>query len=143
MAESHVISALVEKHARLLGEIAYHRKMIQRLQQSVEVTGQSIKLFDPSYKLSRIKPIRRRLRSDYFKQGQCTILILDLLREADGPIDTNTLLDMVLLREGLVIDAVESAAILVTIKNVLRGLARRGAIVKTPAVAGVNTWTVA
>lgn len=143
MAESHVVSALVQKHARLKGELFYHQKAVERLQKALEATGQSIRLFDPSRNVRNIKAVRRYQRSEYFKQGECSRLVLDVLRESEAPMTSQQVTDEIVRAEDLVLDDIGLVEVRRTVLNVLKGLARRGEIVKTPAIAGINTWSVA
>ena len=128
MAESHVISALVEKHARLLGELSYHRKTVKRLEKALEATGESIKLFEPKYAVHNIKTIRRKHRSEHFQQGECGRLVLEILRDACEPLTTKQVVTQLIRIKGLELNDVGQHTLLKMTVNVLKGLSRRDTI---------------
>ena len=129
MAESHVVSALAQKHARLLGELDYHRKMAEQIEAALSATSQSIKLFDPNYSIKNIKTIRRKHRSAYFQQGECGRLVLDVLRES-GPLPTKDITAAVVEAKELELDDAELKAVHQMVVNVIKGLKRRGVVVR-------------
>lgn len=49
MAQSHVISALIEKHSELQGEIRYYQDLLQELKTNLDTITKSIRVFDPSF----------------------------------------------------------------------------------------------
>lgn len=129
MAESHVVSALAQKHARLLGELDYHLKMAEQIEAALSATAQSIKLFDPNYSIKNIKTIRRKHRSAYFQQGECGRLVLDVLRES-GPLPTRAISAAVIEAKELDLSDAELSNVHQMVANVIKGLKRRGVVVR-------------
>lgn len=142
MAESHVVSALVKKRARLMGELSYHLEAVKRLESAIDAAGQSIKIFEPNYRLGTIKPIRRK-RSSYFKQGECTRLVLDVLRESEVPMDMAAILGAVIDMKQLDPDELDMQAVNETVVNVLKGLRHRGVVNRGSASQCENSWSLA
>lgn len=126
MAESHVVSALKKKHARLKGELFYHQQAVERLEKALEATGQSIKLFSPEVRLHHIKAIKPVHRSEHFKQGECSRLVMDVLREAGEPMTAKAVAAEIVRFKGLELDDPAWVAVQRTVVNVLKGLDRRG-----------------
>lgn len=142
MAESTVVSALAKKHARLLGELSYHRKMVKQIEQGIEATGQSIKLFDPEYNLSHIKAIRRHHRSEHFKQGECSVLVLDVLRESDVPLDTKAVVAEIVKLKRFELDDAELNAVQCRVVNVLKGHCTRNNVKRVQLSGNVTGWAI-
>jgi hypothetical protein len=88
MAETHVISALTNKRAEVLGEIKHYEKLIKEFKLNLQSLDKTIHLFDDSYDLRTIKP-KKVHNQRYFKTGEAKILILDTLRVASAPLSTS------------------------------------------------------
>lgn len=143
MAESHVISALVKKHARLKGELFYHQQAVERIQKALEATGQTIKLFDPSCKVGKIKAVRRPHKSEHFKQGECSRLVLDVLRNAGKPLDTKAVATEIVRLKKLELDDVGWQSVHRVVINVLKGLAKRRVVLTSACqTANAKLWTI-
>ena len=84
MAETHVVSALVEKRSELTGLVAHHQQQIARLGCDLQHLDATLKLFAPEIDLRTLRPKEYRQRNSYFKPGECQRLVLDAFREADG-----------------------------------------------------------
>ena len=78
------IPALKEKRAQIAGRVISLKKQISRHHKELANLDATISLFDPSYKVGRIKPIRKQQRSKLFKLGELGRLIIDALRRAEG-----------------------------------------------------------
>lgn len=142
MAESHVISALVERHARLLGGLSYHRKTVKRLEGALEATGQSIKLFEPKYPVHNIKLIRRQHRPEHFRQGECGRLALEVLRDASEPLTSKDVTNAILKIKNLKLDDPSWHSAQKMVVNVLKGLIRRGIITRSSNAGSTAFWAV-
>lgn len=66
MAESHVVSGLVEKRAELAGKIDHYRWEMARLVEEVGHLDATIKLFSPEYNPNSIRAITYRERNRFF-----------------------------------------------------------------------------
>ena len=116
MAETHVVSALVDKYAELSGLILDYQKKIDQMRVAVGHLDASIKLFAPDYDLRSIRcKVPMRPRNQFFRQGEVSRMALDILREtgeAGRP--------AVLTKEG----ALRSDGIGETFKNLAESLMR-------------------
>ena len=70
MAESHVVSALTDKRAELLGLIVHHQSHIQRLSISIDRLDATMLLFDADYDFKKVKAKGVRVVNPWFKQGE-------------------------------------------------------------------------
>jgi len=140
MAESHVVSGLVQKRAELAGQIDHHRREIDRL---LEVVGQldaTIRLFEPDYVISRIRSKQYRPRQRFFHSGECQRLVLEIFRDADSPLSTRRIAESLLQRKDLeatpaLIERMQKNAL-----AVVRRLETKG-IVREVGTEGVGkTW---
>lgn len=84
MAETHVVSGLVEKRSELAGLVAHHQQQITRLSSDLQHLDATLKLFAPEMDLRTLRPKEYRQRNSYFKQGECQRFVLDAFRKADG-----------------------------------------------------------
>jgi hypothetical protein len=84
MADPHVISALREKRAELLGELIAAEKRIVQLRADIGSLDGAIRVFDPTAEPDKIRPILRRKKQTLIPRGQCSRAILDMLRQAGG-----------------------------------------------------------
>ena len=79
MAESHVVSALTDKRAELLGLIVHHQSHIQRLSISIDRLDATMLLFDADYDFKKAKSKGIRVVNPWFKQGEVPRLLLEIL----------------------------------------------------------------
>lgn len=84
MAETHVVSGLVEKRSELAGLVAHHQQQIVRLGCDLQHLDATLKLFAPEIDLRTLRPKEYRQRNSYFKPGECQRCVLDTFREANG-----------------------------------------------------------
>jgi hypothetical protein len=84
MAESHVVTALISKRAELAGLIEHHQKEMGRLADDLAHLDATLKLFSPEIDLRTIRAKAHRMRSRFFRPGECQRLVLDIFREAQG-----------------------------------------------------------
>lgn len=101
MAESHVISALVDKRSELAGLIQHYQQEINRLSGDLEHIDAAIKLFNPEYDLRTISAKAHRERNKYFKPGELGRLILDILRNSQKPMTSRQIACAVLYAKSL------------------------------------------
>jgi len=78
MAESHVVSGLVQKRAELAGQIDHHRREMPRLREVVEQLDATIRLFEPDYPIRQIEAQSNRQRQRFFHPGECQRLVLEI-----------------------------------------------------------------
>ena len=81
MAETHVISALIDKRRRLEGERRHLRNRAREVTKSLEALDATIRQFDPDIKPRNLKPIAPRRRNAFFLHGEGGRLVLEALRD--------------------------------------------------------------
>ena len=126
---TYAIPALKEKRAAIAGRILSLKKQISRHQKELASLDATITLFEPSYKIGSIKPIRKQQRSKLFKLGELGRLIIDALRRADGvPMATRDVVAAVSVAIGQ--GKTSEAVLAATVRSNLAYLARRGRVVQ-------------
>jgi hypothetical protein len=140
MAESHIVSGLVAKRGELAGEAQHCRRELQRLADELGHLDATIRLFDPDYELGGIRPRKRRRGHRWFGPGECQRLVLEVLRDAAGPLSDQGVVVAVATRKGLQ-DRPEALSVLQkTTVAVLRRLAGKGAARALGLAGGVRVW---
>jgi hypothetical protein len=107
MAESHVISGLVAKHAELVGIIQFHQAEISRVTADIKHLDATLKLFAPEIDL-RSLGARRVTRTSLsvggfkrFRSKESNTLILDRLRVATEPLTTSMICTAIMVDRGI------------------------------------------
>ena len=86
MAESHVVSALVNKRAEIAGMITRTEQQLGQFRADLVHLDATIRLFAPEMEPKTI-PAKRIRQSDlWFEQGELSRRVLDALRRAGEPI---------------------------------------------------------
>ena len=103
MAEPHVVSALVRKHAEVAGEIEAAEKRVAQLRADLLHLDAVLCLFDPGAKPGAIPPKRPAVRrNEWFAPGELARRVLDTLRTAAGePLTTREITRRVMTAHGL------------------------------------------
>ncbi len=96
MAESHVVSGLVAKRTELAGQVEQCRLELERLVANVGHLDGSIKLFAPDYKLEGIRAKTPRQRNQFFRQGECQRLVLEIFPDAEEPLSVRHIAEVLL-----------------------------------------------
>lgn len=101
MADLHVISALVDKRARIDGEIKTRRYQIMRLEIELAHVDHVIKMFQPSYDLTKIATKRSFVKNPAgTPRGSGSREALTVLREAGEPLTASEIARRVLAKQG-------------------------------------------
>ena len=101
MAETHVISALVEKRARLKGEVEARRYQIMRLEIEIAHVDATIRMFKPSYDIDKIATKRSFAKNPAgVEKGAGGRQALTVLRESGAALTANEIAGRVLARLG-------------------------------------------
>jgi hypothetical protein len=101
MAEAHVISALIDKRARILGEIKAVQFKAMRLRMELAHVDSVIKMFKPDHDIEAIKPKVTLGKSPAaLPKGAGTRGALDVLRETGEALSSTELAIAVLIRTG-------------------------------------------
>jgi hypothetical protein len=140
MVESHVVSGLVAKRGELAGEAERHRRELHRLADELVHLEATIRLFAPDYDLGGIRVRRRRHRHQWFKPGECQRLVLEVLRDAPGPLSDHGVRAAVAVRKGLQDRPEVLASLHKTTQAVLRRLAGKGVARAVGLADGGRAW---
>ena len=106
MADTHVISALVNKRARLDGEIQMRRYQISRLEMELAHIDAVIRMFQPGYDVSKIATKRSIQRSKAGTvKGSGTREALTILRESGEPLSCRDIAERILAKRKEEADA--------------------------------------
>jgi hypothetical protein len=101
MAESHVVSALVNKRAEIAGMIARTEQQLGQFRANLVHLDATIRLFAPRMEPKTI-PAKRIRQSDLWcEQGELPRRVLDALRRAGEPIRAPDLVRAVTIDKGL------------------------------------------
>jgi hypothetical protein len=112
MTETHVLSALKDKRARLDGEIKARRYQISRLEMEMAHVDAVIRMFAPGYDVSKIATKRSFGKNPAgVPKGAGSRYALSVLREADSALTANEIAGRVLAKLGKV-DSPEARAML-------------------------------
>jgi hypothetical protein len=138
MAQSHVLSALIDKRSELMGLVEVKRKELEQLNQGLVSIDGTIKLFDPDFHLASIKAKRPTTPNRFFSTGEAQRIVFDVLRGTDGVITTEIVKSVMRnkgLNDSLFYD-VNNA-----IDKTLRYMEKKGQL-SHEKVNGVNIWRV-
>jgi len=99
MADTHVVSALKDKRARIAGQItALEAEIGQRRADLLHIDA-TLRLFDDDIEPETIPPIRPRARNDWFAHGECLRRALSILRSSD-PLPTGDIVRQLMMLKG-------------------------------------------
>ena len=141
MAETHVISALVNKRSELLGEIEYYESLIKEHKDNLSSIDRTIHIFDDNYDLRTIKS-KKINRNRYFANGEAKVLILNTLRELNEPIKTDKLANIIADKKSLILDDNQQRTFNKSIIGVLSGLEKNKLIERTGKDGLVIIWKI-
>lgn len=147
MSQSHVISALTDKRAELLGLIEHHQAHIQRLSISVDQLDAIMLLFDADYDFKKAKSKGIRVINPWFKQGEVPRLLLELLGRSKQPITTTQLTDTLIQMKGIDVAGLkERDRLSKLVFGALKRMADRHQVKSTGKIkgagGGVMLWTL-
>jgi hypothetical protein len=83
---------------------------------------------------------KRGHRNQWFGQGECQRLILEILREAVEPLSGNTLTHALLVRKGLESHREAAVQVKKTASAVLRRLVAKGVVRRSTLPDGTRVW---
>ncbi len=143
MAESHVISALVEKRSQLSGSIDYHQKQIKQIKVDMCAIDGAIKVFNPEYDLRGIKSKQHRSKNQFFRHGECSTLLMDIIRDAQDRISTIEVVEEAARIKKLNLVVEEQKAFTASIFTVLKRLQGNEIIKEVDRIGKVIVWQIA
>lgn len=143
MAESHVVTGLVEKRREIAGVIEHHRKEMERLAGDLAHVDATIRLFAPELDLRTLRPKEHRERNAFFRPGEAPRFILDSLREAATPLTCRALGERAVAALGLDAGAEVLEALQKSLNGAIKTLVGRGTLVEGPRAGSSRTWCIA
>lgn len=126
MAQSHVLSGLLSKHSELLTLLEHHASEVDRLDAELKHLGATIKLFAPETDLRSLPPKRFVEANKVFKQGESGRMVLEVLREAGGALNTQAIAQRIADKKNL--DDAKVKSIRDTILDTLKRLETKGVV---------------
>lgn len=144
MAETHVISALVEKRARLAGDIENTHAKLRQMVLDLENIDATIQLFDPDYRVEAIRPKAFRPPKDWSNRGEMTRIVLSILRQAAEPLTTRDIALQLLIERAL--DKNDQRLLRLMSKRVgvaLRGQRGNGGVQSSQGPGQYMLWEIA
>jgi hypothetical protein len=98
---SHALSGLVAKRAEIAGQITHARATLRQLIVDLDNIDAAIRIFDPGYDVDGIKPKAPSPAYSVSFRGEFVRLILDMMRDAKGPVTTKEVAAHVMRERGL------------------------------------------
>ena len=138
MAEPHVIGALRNKRAELAGVVSQLERQLSRQQADLTHLDATLRLFDPTIRLTEIRPRRQYVRNTWFRHGECLRLIYDVLREAEQPVTTRDLTERIMQIKA--IPAAEARIRDLVQRTLLASLNRAKDTITRTDAGGVVAW---
>ncbi len=126
MSQSHVVSGLISKHSELVTLMAHHASEVDRLDNEIKLLSATIKLFAPETDLRTLPPKRFVETNRIFRQGESNRVVLEVLREAGGTLNTHQVAQHIAKKKGLAESKV--TAIRDTILDTLKRAEKRGVV---------------
>lgn len=133
MAQSHVVSGLLQKRSELMGLIEQKKKELSVLQQGLTSIDGTIVLFEPDYDLRSVKAKKVRIQNRIFEHGECSRLILESLRGQSQGLDIKSIVEFLISRKGF--DDSQIAIVDNSVRKVLTQMLKDSKVIKTD-----NNW---
>jgi hypothetical protein len=130
MAELHVLTALYDKYAIVMGELRKSETQADKHRANLEHIEATIKLFKPEWTGDGIKPHKAHKPSRWPSRGAGMKTALSILRTAREPLTTRQIILMVLERHSMPEpDYDELKLICASFNGALRNKAAKGGLV--------------
>ena len=136
MGEAHVVSALRDKRAELSGLILELEKELHQRRADLAHLDATLKLFAPDLSPRSIKPRRPGRRNAWFRRGECTRAVLDML--AKHPMTSVEITDKLMAMRG--IDASDAKARTGLRRTVLNLLKAGGTNAELVLILGIDRF---
>ncbi len=101
MAESHVVTALIDKYAEISGKLLANESEGITLRAALAHLDAAIHLFKGDYDVRTIAPRRKYTPSPHFERGGYSRVAMDVLREATEPLTAREIARLALERQGI------------------------------------------
>lgn len=147
MSQSHVVSALTDKRAELLGLIEHHQSSIRRLSINIDQLDATLLLFDADFDFKKAKSKGVRVVNPWFKQGEAPRLLLEILGKANQDLSTVQLTDILMRARDIDATALkERYRLNKLILGALQRMRERGQVKITAKIkgpgGGVMVWAL-
>lgn len=125
-------AALIRKRAELAGEIEAQDATLSQLRADLVHLDAAIRIMSPDTDPEAIRPKKpSRKGCDWFGRGELARMVLDVLREAQGPLSSTEIARAIMERKGLPVgDAVAVKRVAGMVKGAMH---RRGKRERAPA----------
>ena len=97
----HTLSGLVAKRAEIAGQITQTRASLRQLIADLDHVDAAIRIFDPEFDIEGIRPRAPAALFPVSFRGEFVRIILDMMREAKGPVTTKEIALHVMRGRGL------------------------------------------
>jgi hypothetical protein len=138
MGTTHVISGLRNKRARIAGLILADQRAIAQRQEQLAMLDAVILMFSPDCDPDMIPPIRPGSHGLFFGYRELSRLCIDFMREADGPVALDQIVDRAIETKGFTADRRLRKHISDTTRAMLLRMVRKGLVRKV--VDAPDTW---
>jgi hypothetical protein len=113
-------------------------QQLSRQQADLTHLDATLRLFDPTIRLTEIRPRRRYVRNAWFRHGECLRLIYDALREAAQPVTTRELAERIMQIKAL--PAADARTRDLLQRTLLASLNRAKETIARTELGGVVAW---
>ncbi|MGC8732873.1 MAG: hypothetical protein ACP5RC_11540 [Halothiobacillaceae bacterium] len=138
MGTSIVVSGLLSKRTELVSQLEHFAREVDRLDDELRHLDATIKLFSPEIDLRTLPPKRFVETNRVFRQGESSRLMLEVLREAGGTLNTQEVAQRIAEKKRLGDDRVK--AIRDTILDTLRRAEKKGIVRQVGREGMVLLW---
>lgn len=126
MGKSIVVSGLVSKRSELVSMLEHYAQEVDRLDAELRHLDATIKLFAPEMDLRSLPPKRFVEANRIFRQGESNRVMLEVLREAGGTLNTQEVAQRIAAKKNL--DETKVKAVRDTILDTLRRAEKKGVV---------------
>ncbi len=138
MGTSFVISGLLTKRSEFVSLLDHYVQEIDRLDAGLKHLDATIKLFSPEMDLRTLPPKRFVETNRIFRQGESNRVVLEVLREAGGTLNTQEIAKRIAEKKGL--DESKVTAIRDTILDTLKRAEKKGVVRKSGKEGMAILW---
>ena len=138
MGNTHVISGLRNKRARIAGLVLVDQRAIARRQEQLAMLDAVILMFSPDCNPEMIPPIRPGSQRLFFGYRELSRLCVDCLRQANGPVRLDQIVDRAIEVKGFTDDRRLRRHIGDTARATLLRMVRKGLVRKI--IDEPDTW---
>ena len=145
MEHEHIITGLLRKRQSIGDELDAAENKVRLLVQAIDAVDATIKLFRPDMKIGivRVRPTPRRHTAF---RGESSQMILNMLREAGGPMTTRDVVLAAMAARGLNTadkPMAETMRMRMRVSASLRGMRERRSVISREGRGAFIVWTLA